>query len=96
MRILPPAIVAAVLSVLLSASTGCKDKRIDRAPEPGREVTVEAPGTEVHIDRQPAIPVTPRPAEGVDVNVGPGGVQVDVEGTPLRDRLREKRAQAQP
>ena len=82
--------------VIFSVGPGCKDKRIDSAPEGGRQIHVEAPGADVHVDTNPATPVAPRPGEGVDVNVGPGGVQVDVEGTPLRDRLREKREEAAP
>ena len=75
---------AALLGVtLLMVSAGCKDKRIDTAPSADRQVTVEAPGANVRVDTPPATPVVPRPGEGVDVNVGPGGVQVDVEGAPF-------------
>lgn len=82
--------------VLLSAVAGCQDKRIDTASPAERQIHIEAPGAEVRVDTNPATPLAPRPGEGVDVNVGPGGVQVDVEGAPLRDRIREKRSEPTP
>ncbi len=82
--------IALLALVVFSAGTGCKDKRINSAPAEGRDITVEAPGADVHVGGEPATPVSPHGDEGVVVNVGPGGVQVDVEGTPLRDRLREQ------
>ncbi len=88
---------AALLGATVLISTGgCKDKRIDSVPAEDRKITVEAPGADIRVDAQPATPLAPRPGEGVDVNVGPGGVQVDVEGTPLRDRVRELREENKP
>jgi hypothetical protein len=45
-------------------------------------------------DAEPAPPpASARKPEGVEVEVAPGGnVDVDVEGEPIRDRLRERRA----
>jgi hypothetical protein len=83
-------------SGLFWAVAGCQDKRIDTAPPAERQIHIEAPGADVRVDTSPATPVAPRPGEGVDVNVGPGGVQVDVESTPLRDRIREKRSESPP
>ena len=56
-----------------------------------------APGA--HVDAGPngamATDRTPE-GDGVEVNVGPnGGVDVDVQGEPIRDRIRERRAERQ-
>ena len=56
----------------------------------GARVRVTAPG--VTVDTEPGSPVIPNAERKVDVNVGPGGVRVDVDGKPLRERLRETRA----
>jgi hypothetical protein len=87
---------AALLASALLVNSGCKDKRIDSVNSPDREVTVEAPGADVRVNSPPATPLVPRPGEGVDLNVGPGGVQVDVEGAPLRERVRELREENKP
>ena len=85
-----------LFGLTIFSAGGCEEKRIVKTPAAERQIHIEAPGADVHVDTSPATPVTPRPGEGVDVNVGPGGVQVDVEGTPLRDRIREKRAENTP
>lgn len=53
-----------------------------------------APPAENSRDAGPAPPpASARKAEGVDVEVAPGGnVDVDVQGEPIRDRVRERRA----
>ncbi len=79
-------IIAVSLSCL--AMFGCQDHRIDEAPEAPRDVHVVAPGADVKVQSDPLIPHS----GGVDVNVGPGGVKVDVDGEPLRERIRERRA----
>jgi hypothetical protein len=79
--------------ITLLASAGCEEKRIDTVPPAGRETKIEVPGADIRIEG-PATPVVPRSGDGVDVNVGPGGVQVDVDGAPLRERIRERREEA--
>jgi hypothetical protein len=79
--------------ITLLISAGCEEKRIDTAPPAGRETRIQVPGADVRI-KGPATPVVPHSGDGVDVNVGPGGVQVDVEGAPLRERIRERREEA--
>jgi hypothetical protein len=55
------------------------------------------PGGRVNVDVGPngatATGQTADDRDGANVNVSPnGGVQVDVQGEPIRDRLRERRA----
>ncbi|HEY4310023.1 MAG TPA: hypothetical protein VGN12_11270 [Pirellulales bacterium] len=83
-----------LIGITLLASAGCDEKkRIDDNPPVGRETKIDVPGADIRIEG-PATPVVPRSGDGVDVNVGPGGVQVDVDGAPLRERIRERREEA--
>jgi len=56
----------------------------------GARVRVNAPG--VTVDTEAASPLVPGAERKVDVDVRPGGVRVDVDGKPLRERLRETQA----
>ncbi len=50
-------------------------------------IRVNTPGATVDTERGSS--VLPDADRKVDVNVGPGGVRVDVDGKPLREHLRE-------
>lgn len=89
--------------VTLGATVGCSDyygegterrsssRVVEETGVPdGPRVRVNAPG--VTVDTDPASPAAPGAKRKVDVNVGPGDVRVDVDGKPLRERLRETRA----
>jgi hypothetical protein len=84
-----------LLTATGALSAGCKDQRIDHTATPKHEVKVDAPGVNVQVDAPAAAPAVPRAANEVDVDVGPGGVQVGVDGEPLRERIRERREEAQ-
>jgi hypothetical protein len=84
-----------LLAITGALSAGCKDQRIDHAPAPKHELKVDAPGVNLQVDTPAAAPAVPRAANEVDVDVGPGGVQVGVDGQPLRERIRERREEAQ-
>jgi hypothetical protein len=61
----------------------------------GQESAPANPGARVDVGPQGATATgrTAANGEGVDVNVGEnGGVSVDVEGEPIRQRIRERRA----
>lgn len=79
----------AICGALAAGVAGCKDQRIDQAPDQPRDVHVVAPGADIKVPAEPLVPHS----GGVDVNVGPGGVKVDVDGEPLRERLRERRVE---
>lgn len=72
--------------------SGCKDGRVAPSPGAKREVHVDTPAGTVDVEAR-----RDGASDGrdVDVNVGPGGVQVNVEGQPLRERLQERRDERQ-
>jgi hypothetical protein len=83
-RLLIPVLVTLAFPIVC----GCKDKRIDSVKPQDREVKVDAPGANVTVDRRGEM-AAPRAGNEVDVDVGAGGVQVDIDAPALRERLRE-------
>lgn len=84
-------------------AVGCEDRRyVDPAVAPGTEVKptppsgvdvdVNTPAGRVKVDGGSAkSPVAPR--REVKVDVGHGNVEVDVDGKPIVERIRERRAE---
>lgn len=99
-------LVAGALLVAIAVAAGCEDRRYvepsrstrttstgttEVVPvEPGLDVDVNTPAGRVHVDGETSAG-TPR--RDVKVDVGAGGVEVDVNGKPLVERIRERRAE---
>jgi|GEM_PF-5427370 len=84
--------------VLVAAAMGCEDRRyVEPAPggpvvpgqvTPPSKVDVNTPAGRVTVTEDAPLLV---PRREVNVDVGNGGVQIDVDGKPLVERIRERR-----
>jgi hypothetical protein len=84
-----------VTACWLSFVCGCKDQRIDNTPPQKREAKIDAPGASVTVDSDRSGVAAPRAGNEVEVDVGPGGVQVGVDVPAPGERLRERREDRQ-
>jgi ABC-type nitrate/sulfonate/bicarbonate transport system substrate-binding protein len=97
--------LTALIATTAAIGFGCNDGTMHRTTTTTTETAPNSPASQtgspanqggaVEVDAGPnGAEATARTAHGgVDVNVGPnGGVGVDVQGEPIRDRLRERRA----
>lgn len=72
-------------------------KHVNTQPrQPGEEVHVDAGRNGAAATAHPTDRTAARPNDDVNVGVTPGGgVNVDVQGEPIRERIRERRAARQ-
>jgi|GEM_PF-4749460 hypothetical protein len=81
-----------VILAILAGWTGCDSYSDSRNSSPAVPPPVDKPREGVHVN----VPIEPNgpagPRDGVHVNTTPdGGVDVKVEGEPIRDLLRSQR-----
>jgi hypothetical protein len=98
-------VAAAALLLGLAFTAGCEDRRyvepvvpppVKGAPaleippvRPGVDVEVNTPAGRVDVDGANASPAAPH--RDIKVDVGGGNVEIDVDGKPLVERIRERR-----
>jgi len=97
------ALAAGALSLCLAIAAGCEDRRyvVEPPVAPGTELVPDRPGVDIDVNtpagRVKVDGATSQvaPHRDVKVDVGGGKVEVDIDGKPVLERIRERREERQ-